>query len=355
MNRTLLALALMGISAGAYATPYTGVRIPTGFFFGGTGYYLQPQVSGYDTAYAYTQSPTAVTNATSYMRQVNPNYHGAWGLNASYVFCNLVDISAAYFQYNPGNDSASTRITQNQTITIENPNIDNTIGAVGSTATVTGTVGYRVNQADLTVGESFIRQWTIFHPSVGVRWAAITRWISTSAAFPNGTTPDNSDFSYLFLDASANERSYFSGIGPMVAIDGTYLWRYGFQFVTHADGGLLVGRINTSNSFFTNLSALRVASAQTSSSWAADTVNRMVPFADIRIAGAYTFALDPNCCYNARIEIGYQASHYWNAIDRTFAGTNPQVTGVTANINGAAATSDVGFQGPYGNITINIA
>lgn len=352
MNRILIGMALMGISANVCAVSYLGeAHAPSGYYLGVTGYYLQPQVSGYDTAYGYLQSPNATNNATSFMRQVNTTYHGAWGLNASYVFCNFFDISGDYFQYYPGNDWANTHVSINQTFNTDNPNQALSIGA---NSTITGKAGYRINQADLTIGETFVKAYTTFHPSVGVRWANVTRFLKTSAFIADDTLiVDPTPFPSVVEDIS--ERSYFNGLGPIVGIDATYWFKCGWQFVVHADGALLVGRINTNNTVFTSATSPLGTTGLAESSWDSDTVGRIVPVADIKVAGAYDYHLNP--CYSARVEVGYQASHYWRSIDRTFgsAVVNNAGNAIIANINGQNTTSGVGLQGPYANITFNVA
>ncbi len=58
MKRTLIALAALGISTGAFAVPALNNN-SQGFFINVTGAYLQPSASGSDLAYGYSQTPLA--------------------------------------------------------------------------------------------------------------------------------------------------------------------------------------------------------------------------------------------------------------------------------------------------------
>lgn len=344
--------SFFALSAGALAAPTS--LVPTGFSFGGTGFYVQPQVSGYDSAYGYSQSPNASNNATSYLRQVNTTYRGAWAVNGSYLLANLIDFSGSYFHYNPVQDQGTTQLSNSQTFTTENPQQTHGIGA---NSTVVGKASWRINQADIAVGKTFISNRTVFHPSLGMRWANITRFFNTYANITNDTLLFFGEPTlYSSLGNTTHERSYFCGGGPVLVIEGSYFVTDAIQLFAHVDGSLLVGRISTNNNVSSGLSFSSVTTSAYSY-WAADSVNHIVPIVDLRFAAAYNLHFLTDNYYTAHFEVGYQANHYWNAVDRTLTTGSLNNDGiyVIANINGRAGSKGVGLQGPYVNVTFTIA
>ncbi|MEA2882130.1 MAG: hypothetical protein QOH32_1386, partial [Bradyrhizobium sp.] len=117
------------------------------------------------------------------------------------------------------------------------------------------------------------------------------------------------------LASSANMvTSLFTGAGPRLGVKGHYALG-DFQLIGEVAGAALIGTARSRIDFTTTSPALGINSQSLTS----PNATRIVPGIDTRLATAYTFA--PSAYGLLRVELGYKAAVYFDAIDR-YALTN---------------------------------
>ncbi len=402
MKRLTIALAAIGLTAaaGAYAalpaaTDPTLVNVPQlpgGFVVGLSGYYLEASPSNGDLDFASANFNTTLNgnvNNTffSKLHNVDPGYDWGWGANIGYIFPNTGnDVNLSYFYLDTGDNRDSVFLPFNATtglfIGSITPVVNNVIFNPGFPGDDLGTplniasaeASYRINQVDLTAGQ-FINVGCRLrlHPNVGLRYADLERKInsfyagsvvSVSTASGVATTTASNNQSQGFV----NEDSDFSGIGPLAGIDASYYIGMGFGAVAHADAALLIGTIDSEtdvfaqNTQFVSTTVLAPVLNQVSAgifNYRDDSIRRVVPVTDLKLGLDYTYLFNNAANSDLTLEIGWQASEYFNAVDRlATASVVPNSNILTPVIGSSQAlgsfTSSVGLDGPYATLTLHV-
>lgn len=358
MKRLALALTGIGLSASVFAaipatTDPTLVSIPQlpgGFVIGGTAYYLQPSFSHGDLDYASVNAGTTSPFASS-ISAIDPGYDWTWGINVGYIFPNTGnDINLSYFTFDSDDDHAflvNPNLAFANIINVSNPGGDLVYSAIASKA------DYDLDQIDLTAGQFIdVGCRLILHPNVGLRWADLQRKIETGYAFNTttespGKMPGQELLSYA---TGVKEKSDFSGIGPLAGIDGSYYLGYGFGIIGHFDSALLVGNIDssldTATFTITGGTAFPVADA-----FNADSIARIVPVLDAKLGADYTYVFNNSADSDLTLEVGYQASKYFDAVDRFYVATSASSGIISSSFR---RTANFGLAGPYASLTLHV-
>jgi hypothetical protein len=364
VKRLSLALAAIGLSSAAFAA-FPGASNPClvdipelagRLVFGATGYYLQPSATNGDLDYASANQNTT-TPFRSNLGDITPNYSWGWGANLGYIFPQTGnDINLSYMQINSGlGSNLLAAVIPGTSINSLNPIISlpagyslfQFINSAGST------VEYDIDQVDLTVGQYINVGCRVrVHPNVGLRYAQIQRKI-----FQTFTGTDQ--FSTTISEAAgSNETSNYTGIGPLVGVDGSYYLGMGFGFVGHFDAAELIGNIQS------NLNTTFIGPTATSSLFPTTQVfpittptrDRLVPELDGKLGFDYTYLFNNAANSDLTLEVGWQASKDFNAIDRVGATLVPNTIGgaLASQTIGARRTDNLSVEGPYATLTLHV-
>lgn len=345
MRRLSLALSILGLSTSVLAalpattdpTLVAVPQLPGGFVIGGSALYLEPSVTKGALDYAFFREST--TNPFSIRRlDVEPGYDWGWGINLGYIFPNTGnDINVNYFHFDVDDTDfaqgppGSISIGEN----VVNPIFYNRASAKSE---------IDLNQIDLTFGQFIdIGCRLQVHPNVGVRYLDLERKLDSYFQFFT--------LSGIFSDdLNVNSKADFSGVGPLLGVDGSYYLGYGFGIVGHADTALLVGNADPTDHLVNRLFILPTTSS--TSNLTSNSTRQIVPVVDGKLGADYTFVFNNNANSDLTLEVGYQVDHYFNAIDRhnilRQSGVPVSYTAVR-NI-----TSSLGLNGPYVNLTLHI-
>lgn len=346
MKRLSLALAMLGLSSAGLAafpaatdpTLISIPQLPGGFVIGITGDYLKPSVNNGDLDYAQVLITSGI-NFTSDVAQVELGYDWGWGVNAGYIFPNTGnDINASYYQFDTDNTTGSI------TLAGSTPLITPFISvADGYNFAAPATAKIDLNQVDLTVGQ-FINVGCRLqlHPNVGFRYAEIERKLDSFFSLTNllGVVTNS------LVD---NNKSEFTGLGPLMGIDASYYIVDGVGLVAHADGALLVGDMDAT-ALVSPFSTIAVVAPTFSN--IKFNATRIVPVVDAKLGANYTFVFNSNSDEGLTLEAGYQFDHYFNAIDRLSILRTGGSTGQF--VAQGRTSSSLGLNGAYVNLTLRI-
>ena len=132
----------------------------------------------------------------------------------------------------------------------------------------------------------------------GVEFARISQTLTGLFETPDGTA-----------SSSYTTPSLFTGAGPRVGLKGQYALG-DFQFIGEFAGAGLIGTSQSRINFSTTSPTL-VGNNQSLTS---PNATQLIPSIDARLATAYTF---PSSTYGVfKIEVGYQAAVYFNAVNQ---------------------------------------
>jgi hypothetical protein len=408
MKRILVALAAIGLTAslGAYAAMPTGaqvteVNVPQardGFFMGASALYWQSAVSGNDLDYAAVQTfPNLNNNTDQKIHNVDPEYN--WGFNvfAGYDFGNGTDMQLEYLRLHT-NDSESTHVgAQNSTASIAparyfatnpfNLTFNNLLHALGefsgdlspfdSYKSAEGKSEINLDQVDFTIGQYFnlgcADQLRLF---AGLRYTKLIReldtWYSQDPNDANNQDLDSDGVGFGGVTGTngaltGDDESYFTGTGPLIGLSNSYYLGYGIGFTTSLDTGLLIGKVDdelTLVNYQQDLNEVQVDSTTTTIH--SDDARRIVPVMDAKLGLDYTYPMQ--IFGSLTLEVGWNFSHYWNAIDNLGGGASsndalgfsPGAEGPitlsafgsgTTHVTPTHHTADIGYQGPYVTLT----
>jgi hypothetical protein len=388
MKKLALALTAMGLSSTIFAalpgvTDSTVVNIPEldgGFVIGLMGDYLQPSPSHGDLDYASLNTGTGTDPAdannfsspfASSIKSVDPEYSWGWGANIGYIFPQTAnDINISYSHLNasntnnvatsfPANFSLITPIVQGFVLT---PLAD----------FVSAKAEYSLNQVDLTLGQLINVGCRLrLHPNVGLRWTSIDRDLYLANAggisLPHILAPKPQLLaSSNWYSESSHDASDFDGIGPLAGLDASYYIGMGFGAVVHADSALLMGSIQNKLTAIYSETTTYISFADPALQtflWNSNSDNRLVPVFDEKLGLDYTYLFNNAANSDLTLEVGWQASQYFDAIDKVNANGfffEPFLNseGVVP-LNGGSQilgrdTSRVGLSGPYATLTLHI-
>jgi hypothetical protein len=190
---------------------------------------------------------------------------------------------------------------------------------------------------------------------------------SGTSEFSAVTGPGLSTLAQLSSFASVEEESDFSGIGPLAGIDASYYMGLGIGAVAHADAALLIGSIDVKSTILaSNNSSLTVDNNGTTNAssvgvfnYENDSTRRVVPVTDLKLGLDYTYMFNNAANSDLTFEMGWQASEYFNAIDRLATSSSVPILGDATGLLGSSqilstSTSSLGIDGPYASLTLHV-
>lgn len=302
MKRFSIVIAVIGLSAGAFAAlpaaiNPTEVNVPLldgGFFIGVTGAYLQP--SGSNGANDFLASINVENLST--LKNVDLDNNWGWGVNVGYIFPQTAnDLNLSYFHLN-ADDTASATAPPG--------------GVIGSNIlNIKEKAEYDLDQIDLIAGQSINVGCRLrLHPNVGLRWANI------EYTFDDNFMQTNQDPALPNGNVTASEKSDFDSIGPLAGVDASYYIGMGFGIVGHFDSALLVGDIDAKANA-TTLNFINPSTIVTIKGiFKGGSVRRVVPVTNTKLGIDYTYIFNNVQNSNLTLEVGYQVSNYFNAVDK---------------------------------------
>lgn len=331
MKKIHLALMAAGITFGASAFAFDGaiVKVPAStdhFFVGLEALYLQPSDSNGDLDYSNTV--TAGTPQSNNINGIDPSYDWAWRLIAGYKYGAAMDVTFNYFHAKL-DDSDSVSATAPTVIYDPNDATPTAFNAASAD------VEHKIDQADLTLGLKInpLRCVTL-HPFGGLRYARVERDLDTS-------------FTRTSFVENISDTSKFNGIGPIAGMDAAFDIGSGFQIVGRFNAALLVGNMDEDYSHSETIRSTTTTGIQDIDT---DSRNRVVPVVDMRLGGTYTYDLGNDSAL--RVELGYQVSKYYDAVDKISVGINnaQAFAGGSSYLTPTRSTSSLGLNGPYLNV-----
>jgi hypothetical protein len=367
MKKLAMALATLGLSCGAFAafpgaTDPTLINIPDlsgGFVFGIMMDYLQPSPSNGDLDYASLNTLSPLLKSS--LADVVPGYQWGFGFNLGYVFPdtgNDLNISYSHLETTDTQNVFSNNI---HTISAINPTFL-FFGGVPLMSNLTIAMDraeYNINQVDLTLGQMINVGCRVrLHPNVGFRIAQIERrqFITYSGSDPITTTQP--------LILTSSEDSDFTGIGPLAGLDASYYLGMGFGAVAHLDAAALIGSIDeTQQPLYTGPGIVTSLLPSPQFYTISGDSKRVVPETEAKLGLDYTYLFNNANNSNMTLEIGYQASEYYDAVDRLNSNVIPTFTAIGAPevrasfINSQVtkhSTSNIGLNGAYATLIFHI-
>lgn len=350
-------------SSGLCAPKFCG-----GFYIGVTGLYLRPTVAGDAMNPLYVQFIDDDSSIfRSELRQFDPDYE--WGYEAKVGYeipCTANNIELSYFRFN-NKDRVLSDLT-GAPFSVGNfffPNVfETTEGRVALTDfSQNARLHLEFDKVDLTLGRRYndVCGNFMIRPAIGVRYACVDYKYHGNAisdiVITDSTVEDLTGT--IFGEGKVN--SEFKGTGPLFSLDSRYGLFNGIGLVGHFDASLLIGNLDAHSSFSIDIdedSPLVPLLAT-----APDVENRFEVPSRNRIVTSLSgkLGLDYNYCFcnksSLSVEIGYQASKYYDAIDIIHGDiANPLAfNGTVTNQRILSTTSEsFDFRGPYVNVTYHI-
>lgn len=189
-------------------------------------------------------------------------------------------------------------------------------------------------QADLTLGNGIVVGCNfVVHPYWGAAYMKLSKNMHTT--YFNTRQPADPT---LIGDDTVDSNSYFRGVGPRIGLDTEYLFKPNFGLVTHATTSLYLGIVNSEMS---EHATGTLAEFVTGTRIQQPNVNRAVPALEGKLGLAYRFVP-----LNIQVEAGYQASHYFNAINSYRIGESAVVSNYLKHVH------DFNLYGPYLNVSL---
>lgn len=268
------------------------------------------------------------------IRAIQPHDNFGYGGEVSYTFPNSgTDL---LFHYQTFSDSSSSKLQAPDGGTLWN--VLSIYGLSVHSDSATSRSSYEFDQADLSIGnEIVVGRNFILHPYFGAAYVKISKNMRTN--YINAFTETGFAEEETFVgDAIVDSNSYFRGLGPRIGVDAEYLFTPNFGLITHTNTSLYLGIINSDVRETTSLGGddfFDVARIHQ------ENVDRVVPALEGKLGLAYRWP-----CAKLKIEAGYQASHYFNAVNSYRAGE------FILNLNYLKNPHDFNLYGPYLNVSL---
>lgn len=196
---------------------------------------------------------------------------------------------------------------------------------------VHGKSEYEYDHVDLMFGQKIkVGNRVMVRPFAGARWADIEAKNTINAVLSG----DSGVSQKWRFDAD------FEGIGPRLGMDGNVDLGYGFGVSVRAGLSLLVGQQESDHIATQESNA--DSNVQTLNHNVSTTV-RVIPETDVKMGVNYTHVF--NQTWSALVEVGYEVTNYFNALDKGVLGTFDSVN----------SSSDFAWNGPYARLQLDIA
>lgn len=322
-----------------------------GFAFGGGFYFLGPSSENGTLNIASINTSDPDHSLHSQMKTIDPGYNWGFEITAGYVLPDSAnDLNLTYFHFDTDEDNNGGGVLPTGSVTA--PFFNSNLNTFSTSAAQTT---YRINQGDLTFAQ-YINVGTRIqlHPNMGLRYTNLERKIESFYGLASNFV-DPTSVSGTF---NAHEDSDFSGLGPLAGMDMRYYLGGGFNAVAHLTGALLIGNLDNKTEIEQSLAILAQNLPANLSHVQAqnESQQRLVPATDLKFGADYTYFYPNARNSNVILEIGYQASHYFNVTDR-MTETFTTSTGINTNLSSAITanqSADVALDGFYANLTWHI-
>lgn len=318
IKRLSLALVALGLSAPAFAD--STVLVPSqhgGFKIGLDALYLRPTNS--DLNYATVIEPNSnFTGGFQRNAYIDPSYDWGFYAQIGYLFpCTGNDLTLGY-TYLRSDETDSVAAGTSGTVGVL------PLGVIFGAAT--GKSEFDLNAVDLEGGQRFTTGAYDMRMFAGLRYANIDHHLQTLAQpLLLGGVVGTHEF-----------ESQFRGLGPRIGVDGRYCLSSGFGVDANLSTALLVSHVDAHyDETITSETPVRFQAKNGSE-------NRLVPVLEAKLGVDYTYIMDCRCKSALAFEAGYQATNYFNAVDRARV-----VNDAGTAFDYQNTTSDVGFDGIY--------
>lgn len=317
------------------------------FEFTAGALYLQPSSSNLD--YAVLGYPFPVLSPHWDVQAVDPSYTLGFDLRGRYYIPSTdYDVVVSWDHLNT-DDSDFTQVASDSGQFVvfpfqAGPSFGQSINNPSQKARSNVKFYYDVVDAD--VGKNFnFGPNTAMRLFVGLSAARLKQTIST-------TFGDNADT----FSINSTNNSKFTGIGPLIGVDGNYMFDNGIGFFGTLAGSALVGHLDASTDYTSSSPQLTAAGIPINSqSISPDESTQGIPSIDGKLGVDYQHSVSQYSIFTA--SLGYEYATYFNAI----ATYNPSL--VASNVNtGSIALSSLAktmsnytVQGPFINFGFKIS
>jgi len=298
------------------------------FEISGSLLFLQPGAGNLEYGTLVTPLPLATPNWSN--QSLSPNFGPAFRVGARYMPNEFNDIELNWTHLNTTTNAA---FSGTPTQMVGPPYLVGPEASLYKNAN--GDVQFAYDSVNLDGGHTFCAECT-FQLRVfgGVEVARIGQNLTGTFQSPDGTA------------SSANTtNSLFTGAGPRLGMKGQYAMG-DFQILGEVAGAALVGTARSRIDFSTLSTTLVGLNNQSLTS---PNATQVIPSIDARLATAYVFP--PSNHGQFRIEVGYQAAVYFNAVSEyslTSVPTAPMIPPVGIYLATAQhLQSNFTDQGPY--------
>jgi hypothetical protein len=299
------------------------------FEISGSLLYLQPGAGNLEYGTLVTPFPIATPNWSN--QSLTPNFSPAFRAGARYRpnVSNDIELNWTHL-----NTTANASFAAGPTQMVGPPYLigpESALYKIGF-----GNVHFGYDAVNLDGGHTFCAECPFqLRAFGGVEFARIGQSLTGTFQSPDGTA------------SNANTtNSLFTGAGPRLGMQGQYDLG-DFQFIGEVAGAVLIGTSQSRIDFSTVSPALAGANNQSLTS---PNATQVVPSIDARLATAYVF---PPSNYGVfKIELGYQAAIYFNAVSQYSLTSVPTAAPMIPPVGIFLATaqhlqSNFTDQGPY--------
>lgn len=317
MNKLLVGLSLLGISASVFAGAIDYEESGT-FIYGAEAFFVRPGVS--DFLYADKRKQESSSRESQKVFNVEPEYHAGFHFDIAYAFpADGAQVSLGWTHLDTEDKEIRRKI--NFTTDIFHNNLQGNGVAIGKTK-------YEYNDIDLLLSKEFSYSNRYrFHPFTGLRYVHLDT-TDRATYFQEGGSVD----SYFKIDNG------FTGVGLRSGADISVEVVDGFSLVARAAGSIIFADSNW------DYHVVNVGSTRSTGIFLSKNAdeNTIVPEAEYRISGRFTHEFSPGT--SGTLELGYLAVHYFDVIDKSDSRTGENTVG---------SMSDWGYEGPFIRIQFN--
>lgn len=312
-----------------------------------TGLYLQPDAS--NLVYGVYTTPLPLPAPNWAQRLVNPEHSGAFDLElkGNLNVNNNARLNWLHFNSNDSDSAGSSPATSVGPVYYYGPAEQFLLNTAANSK-----VKFDVDHLSLVFGHTLniTKQLTI-DPFFGFSAVYLKENISNNYM---GTDPVYGPYTHAVY-----QKSNFTGFGPRFGVDGTYSMSDRFGILGGLGGNLLAGFLKYSTNFkswtgYIGETAHNNIPANTS--MANETINRIVPEVDAKIALVYKTAFaSPGS--ELTFKLGYLYAVYLNAFHQVLPSTlvsGSWEAGSVAIVTQSQQDSNLDLQGPFLSVTWNL-
>lgn len=340
----IIILALSGAVVYANDTASLIFKQKPGYTISLTGLYLRPSASNLD--YAVFTNPLPLAAPNWQQRVVDPGFSAAFDLGLQYNLANdreNLKLDWLHFNSNDSDSAGSTPNTSVGPVFYYGPAEQFLLNTSASS-----TVKFDIDHGSLVFSHLVDLNNNIqVEPFIGVNAVYLQEKISNNYL---GRDPVYGPYTHAVYT-----KSTFTGFGPRIGLNGSYFLTNHFAITASLAGDLLAGDLKYSTDFtswtgYTGDATHNNIPANTS--MANDTIQRIVPEVDTKIALLYKVSFD-NSNSELTIQAGYMYAVYFNAIHEVLPSTlvpGSWEAGSVAIINQTQQQSNVDLRGPFVNV-----